>query len=218
VRDPLKGWARKDGALAGTFSFQYAAVARTGLGLPPVPGPLAGRAEGQREPVQPPLGEHLDSARAQPVADLLQAGRVVAGGEAVRQFGEADPGPPRLPFGPLMTVEPDLGRVGEVGADLDERRAEALIPQVEVVAGHPPAGLGEGELRRRCAGFPPVGGPDPLELLGHPDRRHPRDPVQALDIQRHMTAQHLIHRHHACAHDTLRNHRYAREDEPGQAI
>jgi hypothetical protein len=28
-----------------------------------------------------------------------------------------------------MPVDPDLGRVGEVGADLDERAAELLIPQ-----------------------------------------------------------------------------------------
>jgi len=33
VRDPLKGWARKDGALAGTFSFQYAVAGRAGFGL-----------------------------------------------------------------------------------------------------------------------------------------------------------------------------------------
>jgi hypothetical protein len=33
VRDPLKGWARKDGALAGTFSFQYAPVGGAGPGL-----------------------------------------------------------------------------------------------------------------------------------------------------------------------------------------
>jgi hypothetical protein len=36
------------------------------------------------------------------------------------------------------------------------------------------------------------------------------DPVQALDIQPHVPAQDLVHRHHACAHDTLRNHTYAR--------
>ena len=232
-------------------------------------------------------------ARLQPVADLLQRGRVLAGREAVGQLGERDPGPGRLPLGPLVPVDPDLGRVGEIGADLDERRAEISVPQVEVVAGHPPVSLGEGELRRRGLGVAPVGGPHPLELLRHPDRRHPRaaarrrllqvrahhvglavvlaepdprdvaglgegshraaepladllqqrrrgdrqvqvlgherdhlpaglqdrhvgvqvDPVQALDVQRHMTAQHLIHRHHACAHATLPNHPYAREDE-----
>jgi hypothetical protein len=33
VRDPLKGWARKDGALAGTFGIQYAPVGGAGFGL-----------------------------------------------------------------------------------------------------------------------------------------------------------------------------------------
>jgi len=33
VRDPLKGRTRKDGALAGALSIQYAPVARTGPGL-----------------------------------------------------------------------------------------------------------------------------------------------------------------------------------------
>ena len=33
MRDPLKGWAREDGALAGTFSFQYAVVSGAGFGL-----------------------------------------------------------------------------------------------------------------------------------------------------------------------------------------
>jgi hypothetical protein len=33
VRDPLKGWTREDGALAGTFSVQDTAVAGTGLAL-----------------------------------------------------------------------------------------------------------------------------------------------------------------------------------------
>jgi hypothetical protein len=48
---------------------------------------------------------------------------------------------------------PDPGRIREVGADLDERRAEVGTPQVEVTAGHPPVGLGErctAALRRRC--------------------------------------------------------------------
>jgi hypothetical protein len=33
VRDPLKGWARKDGALAGTLGIQYAPVGGAALGL-----------------------------------------------------------------------------------------------------------------------------------------------------------------------------------------
>jgi len=33
VRDPLKGWARKDGALAGPLGFQYALVDGAGFGL-----------------------------------------------------------------------------------------------------------------------------------------------------------------------------------------
>jgi hypothetical protein len=33
VRDPLKGWARKDGALADTFDLQYAPVGGAALGL-----------------------------------------------------------------------------------------------------------------------------------------------------------------------------------------
>ena len=140
--------------------------------LPPVPGPLVGRAEGQREAVQPPLGEHLDGAGLQPVADLLQRAGSSQEANPLDSSVKRDPGSGGLPLGPLVAVDPDLGRVGEVGADLDERRAEIGIPQVEVVAGHPPVSLGEGELRRRCAGLPPVCGPHPLELLRHPDRRH----------------------------------------------
>jgi len=259
------------------------------------PGLLIGAAEGQREAVQPPLGEHLDGARLQPVADLLQGGRVFAGGEPVGQLGEGDPGLGGLPLGPLMPVDPDLGRVGEIGAHLDERRAEISVPQVEVVAGHPPVSLGERELRRRRAGLAPIGGPHPLELLRHPDRhdlwpalsrgplevrghhaglavipgeldprdpvrlregshrpaellpdlagqrrrgdRHAQvlgherdhlptglqdrhvgvevDPVQALDAQLHVSAENLVHRHHACAHDTLRNHAHERRMNQG---
>src|SRR6185312_6253189 len=58
--------------------------------------------------------------------------RVVGGGESVGQRGESDPGPGRLLLGPLMSVQPDLDRIRQVGTDLDERRAELLVPQVEV--------------------------------------------------------------------------------------
>ena len=55
-----------------------------------------------------------------------------------------------MAFGPLVAVDPDLGRVGEPGAHLDEGGAEVGVPQVEVVAGHPAVGLGERP--RGCAG------------------------------------------------------------------
>jgi hypothetical protein len=73
--------------------------------LPPVPGQLVLAAERHREPGQPPLGEHLDSARLQPVAHRLQPVRVIAGGEPVGQRGEPDPGLERLPLGPLVPVD-----------------------------------------------------------------------------------------------------------------
>ena len=123
----------------------------------------------------------------EPVADLLQPGGVIAGREAVGQLGEPDAGLERLPLGPLMAVDPDLGRVGEVGADLEERRAEVLVPQVEVVAGHPAVGLRERVLRGRGLGVALVGGPDPLELLGDADRGHPGPPGGGLrrDVRLH---------------------------------
>ena len=86
---------------------------------------------------------------------------------------EPDPGLGRLPFGPLVTVDPDLHRVREVGAHLHERRPEIVVPDVEVVAGHPPLGHREGEPHRLAPLFL-GGGEHRRELLRHPDRGHPR--------------------------------------------
>jgi len=40
--------------------------------LPPVPGVMVPGGKRQRQPVQPPLHEHIDRARPEPVADRLQ--------------------------------------------------------------------------------------------------------------------------------------------------
>ena len=128
--------------------------------------------ERQWQPVQPPLGEHVDGARPEPVTDRLQRGWVLAGSEPVGQRGETDPGLAVL-LDPLMPVDPDLGRIREPGAHLDERRAEILIPEIKVVAGHPPVGLVERPPRRPGGGLALRRGPHPLELLGHADRRDP---------------------------------------------
>src|SRR5215472_14778259 len=69
----------------------------------------------------------------QPVADRLYSRRVAGGGEPVVQGGEADPGLGRLPPGVLVAVDAQPGRVGEIGAELDEERAEVVIDAVEVV-------------------------------------------------------------------------------------
>ena len=118
--------------------------------LPPIAGGAVVLGQRQRQHRPPAFGEHPDRARAEPVADRLQRGRISAGGEPVGQLGEPDAGLDGLPFGPLVAVDPDLHRIREVGADLDERRPEIVVPDVEVVAGHPPLGHREGEPHRRC--------------------------------------------------------------------
>jgi len=51
------------------------------------------------------------------VADRLQGGRVIDGGEGVVQRGEADPGPGGLPLGPLVAVDAfsELFKITKVG-------------------------------------------------------------------------------------------------------
>jgi hypothetical protein len=51
--------------------------------LPPEPGVPVGTGERQREPGHPPLEPHLHRAGAEPIADLLQSGWVVAAGEPI---------------------------------------------------------------------------------------------------------------------------------------
>src|SRR6266699_3942645 len=139
------------------------------LNVPPV-----GLSERHRDACHPPVEERLYVTRAEPVADGLQPGRVGAGREAVGQLGEADPGACRCPLGMLMAVQPDLDRVGEVRADLDEPRPPPLVPDIEVVAGHAALGLGEGELRGPGrVGVALARIPHQLELLRPADRHHP---------------------------------------------
>ena len=89
-----------------------------------------------------------------------------------------------------MPVQPDLDRVREVRADLDERRPERLVDDVEVVGDHPPVGLGEAEVRRAGAvAVLGAGGEHPLELLRHPDRGHPAPALRGQPVQ--VRAHHL---------------------------
>ena len=118
--------------------------------------------------------KRLDLDRAEPVTDRLQRGRVVAARRNRSPGRPADPGLGGLPFRPLVAVQPYLDRIREVGADLDERRPELVVPDIEVVAGDPPLGPVPAEMRRpTVAGLGDGAGRDPLELLRPADRRHP---------------------------------------------
>jgi len=118
--------------------------------------------------------------RVEAVADGLQLGGVVGGGEPVGQLGEPDPGVSGLALGPLVPVDPDLGGVGEIRADFDERRAELLVPEVEVEARHTAVGLDEGVPRRPGRALAFDTDEHRSELLGHPDRGDPRPPGRGL--------------------------------------
>src|SRR5207244_6023547 len=98
---------------------------------PPVPGCPVLRGQRQRQPRHPPVEKRLEVAWPEPVADQLQAVGVITAGEPVGQLGEADPGPGGRLLGMLMTVEPDLDRIREVRADLDEPGPPELVPDVE---------------------------------------------------------------------------------------
>ena len=113
----------------------------------------------------PAIEEGLDLLWAQAVADGPETGGVVTGGEAVGECGEGETFGAGLTLGPLVAVEPDLGRVGKVGAELDEARAELDAPDVEVVDGDPAVRLAEAEVNGAGAGCGPVvAGDDGLEL------------------------------------------------------
>jgi hypothetical protein len=83
-----------------------------------------------------------------------------------------------------VAVQPDLDRIREVAADLDERRPEVHIPDIKVVAGDPPFCPVPAEVRRPAVtGLGDGAGGDPLELLPPPDRRHPRPAGRVLPGQ-----------------------------------
>ena len=100
--------------------------------IPVARGPVGG-AERVRQPGQPLAQQRVDLGRAQGVADRLQGGRVIDGGEAVVQRGEADPRLGGLPLGPFVAVDAQLGVEREVAAELQEERPEVLIDAVAVV-------------------------------------------------------------------------------------
>ena len=105
----------------------------------------------------------------EPVADPLERDGIVARREAVRELTEADALVACLALGPLVSVQPDLGPVGEVGADLDEAGTEVGVEDVEVV--HPDPAVFFHEVETHDTGLVRTvfRAEDPLELLGLDD-------------------------------------------------
>src|ERR1700724_2985322 len=89
-------------------------------------------AERPGKPLRPALEESLDRLRTELVAHLLEPSRVLTGEKTVVEALEADPFSAQLLLDPLVAVEAELPRVGQIGADLDECRPPVRILEVEV--------------------------------------------------------------------------------------
>lgn len=150
--------------------------------LPPVAGLPVSGGERDGDGGDPAVEEAVHHPGPEAVADGLEPLRLVAGSKAVGECPKADPGLGGPAFGPLVAVDPDLGRIGEVRADLDEARPEIGIEHVEVVDAHAALLLVEAELHvaviRR-----PAPAEDPLELLAGDDRHHPEAPIVLRRLQ-----------------------------------
>jgi hypothetical protein len=108
-----------------------------------VPSALVFERERPRQTTNPPAEERFDVVGTEAIADALECIGVGTGQEAVieRLIGYAALF--KALFGPFVTVQADLHAEGGIGADLDERRAEITIDEVEIVVGHEyfPAGV-----------------------------------------------------------------------------
>src|SRR5437879_4288629 len=98
---------------------------------------VAGRAIGPgqrpRQSMLPAIEEPLHVARAQPIADALQASGIGTPAEAVVEAFEGEFLTARLLLGPLVRVEAQPNRVRQIAADLDEGWTPLAILQIEVV-------------------------------------------------------------------------------------
>ncbi len=97
-----------------------------------VAGPAVRGAERVGQDLQPLPQQPVDAGWVWTVAQALQSGRVLTGGEPVVEGLEADTGLGRLAFGPLVAVEAQLGVVRKIGTELDEERSEVGVEGVNV--------------------------------------------------------------------------------------
>jgi hypothetical protein len=138
--------------------------------LPPVPGCPVGVGERGGNVGDPAVEEGLDVGGSEPVAEGLEPVGTGAGSEPVDELAEGDPRPTGPALSPLVAVDPHLGGIRKVGADLDEAGAEVPVQHIEVVDADPALLLGPREVDPARGGPSALGGAvDPLELLGGHD-------------------------------------------------
>jgi hypothetical protein len=91
---------------------------------------------GVRQQTEPLAQERIDLLRTESVADGLQPSRFVATQHTVVQCLESDVLFRQLLFGILMPVDTQLGRVREVAAEFQKKRAEFAIHAVDIELVH----------------------------------------------------------------------------------
>jgi hypothetical protein len=86
-----------------------------------------------------------------------------------------------------VPIDPHLGRIGEVAADLDEAGAELAVVDIEGGDADPPLALLELEVGDARPGGAVAGAEHPLELLRRYDRDHPEPalPLGPLQVGPH---------------------------------
>ena len=92
-----------------------------------------GGGEGMRQAAEPLAEDRVDLRGIERVGDTLHACRRVAGPDAVVERLVGDAALRELTFEPLVPIQTDLHGIGEVGAELDEQRAEVAVEEVDVV-------------------------------------------------------------------------------------
>jgi hypothetical protein len=126
-----------------------------------------------RQDPEPLAQQGIDVTRAQGGADRLQRGRVVAGSKAVVQGLKADAGLGRLPLGPVVSVDAQLGVEREVTAELQEERAEVGVHAIEIKVVDHGTGLHQPGIGRPVRATALLGAPHHRLLLPAPDVQDP---------------------------------------------
>src|SRR5262245_30199012 len=91
------------------------------------------RCEGVWNACQPLSEQRVDLLCRKSIAELLQSSGVGAAQNAIVQGLESNPFLGQLSFNVFMTVDAELGVVGEVSAKLEKERAEVLVNAIEIV-------------------------------------------------------------------------------------